>query len=341
MTPLSFIRTWLKKAIVRLLPRLQTQQADLADVYFAYRLLLERQPEPKGWQNWYDRVQHGLTLEVLRTTFLTSAEYRTQHDPDRHFSLVKTAHFQIYVDPDDVSVGRTIHEHQEYEPHLTTFLLRELRPDMNFLDVGANIGWFTLLAASRLTEGQVMAVEPNGYNVQLLNRSLIANQFHQVTVYPFAATDAAAILGLNSIGSNGRIAQSNPAMRQQQFVQGLPLDQLLPSTTKVDVLKIDIEGYEWIAFKGMARLLQQNRPLIVTEFHPQAIRDYTGYAPEAYLQTLFELDYEVSVLLPDGEVQGMVDKEAIMAHWQMVNEQAGRTGQMHLDLVARPHHYLP
>jgi len=338
MTPLSFIRTWLKKAIVRLLPHIQTQQADPTDVYFAYRLLLERQPEPEGWKNWYNRTQHGLTLGILRTSFLTSAEYRTQHDPDRHFSLVKTAYFQIYVDPDDASVGCTIHEHQEYEPHLTTFLLRELRPDMNFLDIGANIGWFTLLAASRLTEGRVIAVEPNGYNVQLLNRSLTANQFNHVTVYPFAATDAAAILALSYIGSNGRIVPGEEVTHFQQFVQGLPLDQLLPPATKVDVLKIDIEGYEWIAFKGMARLLQQNRPLIVTEFHPQAIRYYTGYAPEAYLQTLFDLDYDLGVLLPDGEVQVMPDKETIMAHWQTVNKQAGLTGQMHLDLVARPRH---
>lgn len=336
MKKLPSIRTELKKGITAILQRWQTHNADPLDVYFAYRLLLERQPEAMGWQNWCARVQNGLTIEMLRTSFLMSAEYRTQHDPDLRLVLVETERFQIYVDLNDLIVSRPISQHKQYEPHLTTFLQRELRPDMHFLDIGANIGWFTLLAASLLPDGRVIAVEPNIYNVQLLNRSLVVNQFHHVTVYPFAATDAAAILPLGFIGSNGRIQRPDEATANQQFVQGLPLDHLLPRTTKIDVMKIDIEGYEWVAFKGMTHLLQQNRPLIVTEFHPQAIRQYTGYAPENYLQTLFDLGYTVGVLMPDGTVRMMPDIAAIMAHWQLVNQQAGVTDELHLDLVARP-----
>jgi FkbM family methyltransferase len=336
MNKLPSVSTEFKKGIAAFLKRWQTHNADPIDVYFAYRLLLERQPEKNGWQNWCKRVQHGLTREMLRTSFLMSAEYRTQHDPDLRQVLIETERFQIYVDLDDLSVSRPISQHKQYEPHLSTFLQRELRPDMHFLDIGANIGWFTLLAASLLPDGRVIAVEPNIYNVQLLNRSLVTNQFHHVTVYPFAATDAAAILPLSFIGSNGRIQQLDEVTPHQQFVQGLPLDHLLPPTTKIDVMKIDIEGYEWVAFKGMTRLLQQNRPLIVTEFHPQAIRQYTGYVPENYLQTLFDFEYTVGVLMPDGTVQTMPDRATIMAHWQSVNQQAGLTDELHLDLVARP-----
>lgn len=336
MNKLASIRTELKKAFAAFLKRWQTHNADPIDVYFAYRLLLERQPEKDGWQNWCERVRHGLTVEMLRTSFLMSAEYRTQHNPDLRQILIETERFQIYVDPDDLSVSRPISKHKQYEPHLTTFLQRELSPDMHFLDIGANIGWFTLLAASLVPDGRVIAVEPNIYNVQLLNRSLVANQFHHVTVYPFAATDTAAILPLSFIGSNGRIQQLDKVTPHQQFVQGLPLDHLLPPTTKIDVMKIDIEGYEWVAFKGMTHLLQQNRPLIVTEFHPQAIRQYTGYVPENYLQTLFDLGYTVGVLMPDSTVQMMPDITAIMTHWQSINQQAGLTDELHLDMVARP-----
>lgn len=327
----------LKKGLVSFLKRIQNETAvDPLDVYFAYRLLLGRNPEPGGWRNWCNRVQSEMTQDSLRAAFLTSAEYRARHDPALRSALVETNHFKIYVDLDDLSVGRAIHDEKQYEPHLTTFLQRELRPPMHFLDIGANIGWFTLLAATLLTEGQVIAVEPNIYNVQLLNRSLLENGFQHVTVYPFAAASTPATLALSFIGSNGRIFQEKEVTPTMQFVQGLPLDHLLPPTTRIDVIKIDIEGYEWLAFKGMAGLLQRNRPLIVTEFHPQAIRNYTGYVPEHYLQTFLEMDYDLGILMPDGRVQAMPDKEAIMVYWQQINEHTGLKGGLHLDLVARP-----
>ncbi len=330
------IQFWLKKGLVVLLQRFQKDIADPTDVYFSYRLLLERTPEPRGWQNWCNRIQHGMSLETLTSSFLTSAEYRAKHDAELRLALVQAEHFQIYVDSLDNSVGKPVMQSKSYEPHLTSFLLRELRPEMNFLDIGANIGWFTLLAASRLTQGRVMAVEPNIYNVQLLNHSLLANQFNHVTVYPFAATDAAAILSLAFIGSNGRIDTAHGSHANQQYVQGLPLDQLLPENTRIDVIKIDIEGYEWVAFKGMSQLLRRNRPLIVSEFHPKAMQEYTGYTPEDYLQTLYDLDYELGVLEEDGQVRALPDKGAIMAYWRAKNSQQGLKGEMHLDLVARP-----
>ena len=330
------IQFWLKKRLVDLLQRWQSEMADPADVYFSYRLLLGRVPEPRGWHNWCKNVQHDMTIETLTTAFFSSAEYRAKHELDLRIIPVQTEHFQIYVDTQDNSVGRPIQASQMYEPHLTSFLLHELRPEMVFLDIGANIGWFTLLAASRLSQGRVIAVEPNIYNVQLLNHSLLANQFKHVTVYPFAATDAAAILALSFIGSNGRITPTETGRFDQQYIQGLPLDQLLPENTRVDVLKIDIEGYEWVAFKGMNRILEQNRPLIVTEFHPKAMREYTGYTPEDYLQTLYELGYTLGVLEENGVVQALADASAIMAYWREKNARHGLTDELHLDLVARP-----
>src|SRR5690606_15185214 len=100
-----------------------------------------------------------------------------------------------------------------YEPHVTAEVRRLLQPGMTFVDVGANIGYFALLAASLVgAQGKVIAFEPNLENCELLRRSIAANGFDDfVHVHPYAVAEKAQFFTLDvGTSSNGRIIDFTP-----------------------------------------------------------------------------------------------------------------------------------
>ena len=92
-------------------------------------------------------------------------------------TMVVVQGFKMIVDVGDRwGVGRKIYVQREYDPVETSYLMQVLKPGMLFLDIGANIGYFTLLAASAVgPEGRVIAVEPEPKNYRVLTKNLALN----------------------------------------------------------------------------------------------------------------------------------------------------------------------
>ena len=112
----------------------------------------------------------------------------------RKKTLVKLNGFQMFVMPNDY-IGKLIIDSKTYEPHITAVIRKVLKEGDVFLDIGANIGYFTMLASSVVKgKGKVIAIEPNPQNLQLIYSSLLENKISNVTVYPYAASDKVAIL---------------------------------------------------------------------------------------------------------------------------------------------------
>ena len=328
----SQLRFALIDLLTRLLSRLNRPQADPADIYYAYRLILGRPPPPADMQYWRNDIRPGMSKNALAETFLNSAEFRTRHEIQPE--LVHTPHdFAIWVDGNDELIGQPIIATHAYEPHVTAMLQAELRPDSVFVDIGANMGWFSLLAASIITTGRVIAIEPNWANVQLLYRSLLQNDFRHVTLYPCAITAAPTILELQHTRSNGRVAAPTAISQWVEYSQGIRLDDLLAAEPKIDVIKMDIEGHEPIALGGMLTILRQHRPVFLTEFHPHAIQTNANASPTDYLGALIGLGYQLAVIESAGQTRPMSDAASVMAHWRAINHQLGTGDSTHLDLI--------
>src|SRR5215471_3088010 len=130
--------------------------------------------------------------------------------------LLTLADFKIYVRLDDWAVGARIAVRRTHEPHVTCVMHPLLQPGAVIVDVGANIGYYTLLAASRIGHtGKVIAFEPSVENCALLRRSLQANHFENVVLHTVAVADTASIVGFRMHDSNGYIipeqASTHPA----------------------------------------------------------------------------------------------------------------------------------
>jgi FkbM family methyltransferase len=192
---------------------------------------------------------------------------------------------ELLCDPADGAVAPGLRS-GSYEPHLTAVFERYCRPGMTVVDVGANLGYFTVLA-SRLVgpKGRVIAVEPNSDNCRLLLSSLQDQGITNVDVLPVACDTRAGWAYYSShVGSNGGLIDGLDLLaRPGVVVPTFRLDDLVAGP--VGLLKLDVEGAEGRVVRGATALIERDRPIVTTELKQEmlervsemSLRDYLGY----------------------------------------------------------------
>jgi FkbM family methyltransferase len=222
---------------------------------------------------------------------------------------VPLPHGRLYLDLRDDGVGRPLYEKRSYEPRETRFLANVLRTGMTFVDVGANIGYFTVLAARKVgASGRVVAVEPEPYNYSLLERNVRENGCENVTLCKEAlgASRGRAILGcsVNNFGDH-RLYDSHNEVRRRIEIPVSTLDDVLARHRigHVDVVKMDVQGYECKVVEGMETILRSARTLtVLSEFWPLGMANAGGDAA-AFLGTFAQWGFSASILNEDGSLQ--------------------------------------
>jgi FkbM family methyltransferase len=258
-------------------------------------------------------------------------------DPDNELvKLVKMQGFDMYVMTDDY-IGQGIISSGDYEPHITSAVVNTLKTGDVFLDLGANLGYFSLLAANLVgNSGKVIAFEPNPQNLQLIYASMLRNQFSNITVYPFAASDQLRIIKLLTVGSNaGVVMPLSPHKHFHLLAQSVAIDTLLHGEKQIDLIKIDIEAHEPFALTGMDEVIRKHRPIIITEFHPFIMEANNHIDAEDYLRQITEYGYRLSIIESSGRIIDAPDIGFVMTFWKELNQ--GLIQELiHLDLLARP-----
>jgi FkbM family methyltransferase len=179
-------------------------------------------------------------------------------------------------------ISRAVYVSGLYEPDTTMVLRSWLVPGATFLDIGANIGLFTLLASRWVgASGRVIAVEPSPRERERLAAHLRLNGIRHVDVVAAAVADregsgelmvaADEHSGLNTLAR--RFSYSGVNVAETVAVPLVTLDSLAAATalTRVDVIKLDIEGSEYAALRGAATVLSRFRPRLIIEVVPDAL----------------------------------------------------------------------
>jgi FkbM family methyltransferase len=171
-----------------------------------------------------------------------------------------------------------------YEPATRRFLLQQLRPGDTFLEVGANIGVFTVAASQRVgPQGRVIAIEASPRIVCYLEANVRANRLGNVVLIQCAVQDVdspgvdffdapASHFGMGALAAQF----GSPAQR----VAGRRLDSLRAEWGggRVALLKVDVEGFEAAVFRGAGELLSRDRPWLTFEFADWA-EQRAGFRP--------------------------------------------------------------
>jgi FkbM family methyltransferase len=198
----------------------------------------------------------------------------------------------------------------QYEPQETLLLRELLSPGVCFVDVGANWGYHTLLAAHLVgTGGRVISLEPDPRLFPVLERNLVRNKLRQVKALQLAAADCAATLQLagfdaaqGNFGVSRLVAKGSGANLFE--VAARPLDEILrgEQVVSVDLLKMDIEGAEGVALQGLEQFLAAGRiRCILLELHPAQLaeRGTTAGAIIARLQSYGYQGWHIAHTLAD------------------------------------------
>ena len=318
------------------LPADYIKTATLEDIFYCFRLLLGRNPNPEEWSGHSSRV--GEDLENVVSSYVTSREFADRGLFNRTYrnevQLARFQRFSIFASSEDLAIGRHVLRGHPYDAGIATLINRYVKPGMAVVDIGANIGCLTMLLASLVgPSGRVVAVEPNPENIKLLEASRRVNGFDQVLVIQAAAGRRTGLLTLNVSHSNGmttELPSNSDAIFAARLVPCFALDDLLPKDQRIDLVKIDTEGAELNVLIGLSQTIDRDRPLIVSEFSPGTLPGVSHCSGPEYLRFLIGKGYGIGVIEQDGSENNFGDDvEGVMGAYSC-------SGVELIDIIAAP-----
>jgi FkbM family methyltransferase len=236
-------------------------------------------------------------LDLLASRWLVGAD-----GPDS--AVVSTDVGVLLLPKNDPVVLPWMRVYGNWEPEESAFLRSAIKPGDTFLDVGAHVGYHTLAGARAVgPTGQVIAVEPSPEILALLRNNLRNNLTGDsadiVHVAPVAAWDSDTTLTFTqsvegNSGDSRVYADDHAATGITVDARRLDSLEALGGTT-VAVVKTDLQGRDHRALRGLRKIIERDRPVIVTEFWPEGIRDL-GDDPAIVLGEYADMGYRLSTL---------------------------------------------
>lgn len=236
----------------------------------------------KAYKNGINALSgHGLTRnKFLKKSFETINSVAITHLKE---SMVEIDGHKIFLDEKD---SLRLSYNENYEIKESEIVKNEINSGDNVIDIGANIGYYTLLFARLVGKnGKVYAFEPDPYNFQILKKNIAINGYENVILEQKAISEKTGVLKLFRSEENygmHRIYQSKWC-KEPINIDSIKLDDYLKNLNDINFIKIDIEGAEYGALQGMKSIIEKNENLkIFTEFVPSSITEY-GVEPKTFL----------------------------------------------------------
>ncbi len=227
-----------------------------------------------------------------------------------------------------------------YEQEIADYLSKTLRPGMTVLDIGAHVGYFSLLAGKYVgPTGKVWSFEPDPANRTMLERNIEANGMADlVSVVPLAVTSAAGERVLYRVARDtggSTVYPRQDTLSEQIAVKTTSLDVWSDSKDwpPVDFIKIDAEGAEGAILTGMTELLRHNmNVVIVLEFQADGL-EAAGQDPTDFLTRLLDVFPGRVELLDDRNGQTLVQRDSLKllvrrSRWSPLNIAVGQPHRM-------------
>lgn len=223
-------------------------------------------------------------------------------------------YLNVKNEPSSIRETFLVYATQKIHEKTTTALFKENVKSGNVVvDLGANIGYFTLLASQLVGKGgKVFCFEPEPRNFKFLSKNIEINNYTQASAFQKAVSDKNGKTqlfvcdydtGHHTINQYKGIESYSRGRETKEHaveIETVTLDSFLTGKTdRVDVIKMDVEGAEMLALAGMDRILKDNRNIkMFIEFFPLLIRKM-GSSPEEFIRKLME-DYNFSIfIVPD------------------------------------------
>lgn len=243
-------------------------------------------------------------------------------------ALTRTVFGQkIFVDTRDISIAPHILLDGYWEMWITKVFMDTIKEGMTVIEVGSNIGYYTLLAASQIgANGRLYAFEANSHVFEILFQNMAVNGFlDRATLINKAVSDKSEKLKFHKLkryhGSSSIVELSQEFLNQYMDeietieVEATSLDEYFAAKdTRIDIIKIDAEGSEALIFKGMGRILESNPDVkIICEFAPGLISG-TGKDPKDFLEEIISYGFKLKIIGTDSNLVDISMGELLAIH---------------------------
>jgi FkbM family methyltransferase len=213
---------------------------------------------------------------------------------------------KMYVDGTGEGIGAVLLMDGAHEKYETALFKKMAQDGMVVVDIGANIGYYTLIAAKLVgNKGIVYAFEPEPSNYKLLCKNIQANGYTNIVPIGKAVSKTtgktklyvnAAMTNFSSFGKDNVLTHSKNLDCLE--VETITLDDFFERTVgddRIDLMKIDVEGAEELVVDGAERVLRNNRLKILMEFVPRQLRN-VGTDPLELLYKLQNYGFAIKLI---------------------------------------------
>jgi len=178
---------------------------------------------------------------------------------------------------------------EKYEPYETKLILRQTKKGDVVVDVGANIGYYTILLADKVGKnGKVYAFEPDKTNFEILTKNIKTNNLKNVVAVNAAVGSKSGKLKLHKSKENFGDHKLYGKDKEIEEVKIIRLDNYLKNI-KVDLMKIDTQGWEPEVIEGAKNIIKRDKPIIFLEYSPASYKEakLDGKGMVKFLHTIY------------------------------------------------------
>jgi len=194
-----------------------------------------------------------------------------------------------------------------YEKGLGIILKKFVKPGDIFLDIGANIGYFSLLVANNIPTAKVISFEPVNDLFQKLRNNISINDFKNITAINAAVGELNEerelfLSGSDNLGMSS-FQQPENFSGKREMVKVVTIDEWFKRAglAKIDIIKLDVEGSEFAALKGMKEVSQNFKPIIIVEINPETLSMFRLMPVDIYVY-LNKLNFAGFIISESGEL---------------------------------------
>ncbi|XZF15897.1 FkbM family methyltransferase [Chitinophagaceae bacterium MMS25-I14] len=206
-------------------------------------------------------------------------------------------------------LDHSVYFHKQYDPTWNV-LFSYIQKDSVVLDIGANIGFLTLNFAKRCPGGYVFSFEPDTENFKTLENNIRQNDFKNIRIFKNALgakSESSLLYKLyaNNPGANRILSEKPDAPHSVENVEVLVLDDIAEqiALARVDIMKIDVEGFEIFVLMGARKIIEKWKPVLFVELAETNLNQ-NGYSALSLIEFIEAMGYEVK----DARTMQAVDR---------------------------------
>lgn len=278
-----------------------------------YEHYLNREPSKIELDYWISELDtKKISIETLPDIIGNSEEAQREHTrkliiergfvSDGELISKKFGGHTIYLDPKDLPLVESLSQPELYETTTATLIKKVFKSGMNVINIGANIGFFTLLLAKQVgTKGRVFAFEPSHKTSKILKKNIEENKYENVKIIVQAVSNTTGFsdmwTGKSSTHNYVSSELSKDTNLHREKIKTITIDEFfVKDDFRIDFIVMDAEGSEKSILEGARKTIMKNKDLeIITEYNPHTLT-LAGTSGQEFFKLIEELGFFIYLI---------------------------------------------